>query len=46
MFMVISTSEYFLTMILFDSASTIRNFRRFYGLYSPCEDVIRSLSCD
>ena len=30
----------------FDSASTIRNFRRFYGLYSACEDVIRSLSCD
>ena len=27
----------------FDSASTIGNFRRFYGLYSLCEDII---SCD
>ena len=44
MFMVISTSEYFLTMILIVT-STIRNFHCFYGLYSPCEDVIRSLSC-
>ena len=41
MFLVVSPSEYD-----FDSASTIGNFRRFYGLYSPCEDVIRSLSCD
>ena len=28
------------------TASIIRHFRSFYGLYSPCEVIIRSLSCD
>ena len=27
-------------------ATTIRHFRHFYGLYSPCEDIIKVLSCD
>ena len=29
-----------------NTASIIRHFRSFYGLYSPCEVIIRSLSCD
>ena len=30
----------------YNIATTIRHFRHFYGLYSPCEDIIKALSCD
>ena len=30
----------------YNIAITIRHFRHFYGLYLPCEDIIKVLSCD
>ena len=30
----------------YNIATTIRYFRHVYGLYSPCEDIIKVLSCD